>query len=81
MPAVEDTAVSIAAGPLLIMNLGPDTLYIGGHDVTEETGFPIAVGATASLLYTNWQSSAVSSGTSDMRVLPGGSSFSTAAPA
>jgi hypothetical protein len=81
MPSVEDTAVSIGPGPILIKNLGPDLLYIGGHDVTGETGFPLAVGETVSVLYTNWQTSAVSGGTSDMRVLLGGSAFSASAPA
>lgn len=81
MSAVDDTVMSIGSGPMLIKNLGPDPLYIGGSDVSEETGFPIAIGETVSMLYTNSASSVVSGGTSDMRILPGGSSFSASAPA
>jgi hypothetical protein len=73
MPSVGDTPVKIGTGPQLIRNMGPDDLYLGGADVSEENGYPLHSGQSISMLHGDKAGYAISTGTSDVRLMPGGS--------
>lgn len=72
--------VAIGTGPLLIKNLGPDLVYLGDSAVDENNGFPLAIGESVAVLYTNRGGYAVSEGTSDVRHLTGGTGIFPAPP-
>lgn len=74
MPTIDDTAVSLGSSPCLVQNLGADALYLGGEDVTSETGFRLGPGLTVSIASTNADTYIVAADgdSSDVRILPRG---------
>lgn len=81
MPTITTTAVPIAASGL-IQNIGPDPVYIGEGSVTTTTGVRLSEGQALAVGSSNGKLYAVSSGSSDVRVLPRATGlFSAEAPA
>lgn len=74
MPSVGETPVPLGVDAYLIKNLGPDDVYVGNSDVTTSNGFPLTMGDSLAVGYGNESTFAVSDGTSDVRILPRGSS-------
>lgn len=78
MASVSTIPVSLAAGPLLLQNLGPDDLYVGHSyadgtpTVTPSTGFRLSTGESISVQSTSTKISVVSVGTSEVRYLSAG---------
>jgi len=77
MPTVGDTRVSLGGQAQLIQNLGPDKLYLGGPDVTEDDGLEVLSGQTVSIGPLNDELYAVSDDTCDVRTLVRGAGLFT----
>ena len=72
MSSVTTAQVTIGNGQALIQNLGPDALYIGDDGVDSTSGIKLVAGKALSVAFSDTALYAVSSGTSDMRLLPDG---------
>ena len=73
MPSVSSTPVDFGSGSVLIQNLGPGDLFLGGPGVTTETGVRISAGSSVTVGYNSSHFYGVSDSTSDARVLSAGS--------
>jgi hypothetical protein len=69
---VTDTAVSLGTGAKLIQNLGPDALYLGDAEVSDETGVLLEANTSLVVGQLNQSLYAISANTSDVRVLARG---------
>lgn len=78
---VGETPIRIGSASYLIQNLGPDNLYVGDEDVTDENGLQLAAGESVARGVTNAATYVVSSGTSDARILGRGTGFFSPATA
>ena len=66
---VTTTPVALGTSAMLIQNLGPDALYLGEADVTDETGVLVSPGESLVVGNLNHPLYAVSSAASDVRIL------------
>ena len=53
MPAISSTPVDLGSGSVLIQNLGPGNLFIGGPYVNTETGVRISAGSSVTVGYSS----------------------------
>ena len=77
MPSVGGTAQNLGSSGKLIQNLGPGDLYLQASSaVTTGTGLKVVSGSAVSTSYNNGGIWAISSGTSDVRILDSGLNLS-----
>lgn len=69
---VETDEVVIGKGQYLIINNGPDTLYVGEHGQDTDDWFPLESGSAITIKGFNNATGVVSDGVSDVGVLAGG---------
>lgn len=65
MPSISSTPVDLGSGSVLIQNLGPGNLFIGGPYVNPETGVRISAGSSVTVGYSSSRFYGVSASTSD----------------